>query len=665
VISGASGYCGQPYLPLWNNRVSYYENWIKDVGCELSTMPPAQWGCPEKPTNPPIDPPTDAPIDPPTDAPTNPPIDPLSIPPIDPPIESPVDSPVESPVDSPVNSPTDLDTNFPTSFPTNIPTDSQSSSDLIFYISIGVGIAGVLVMVCSIVAFILRRRKKRIDDVDQYSKDESEQSKPYFAKRKGIKVGNDPSTSSPSTSIESDVQESSGPKGSSQQETSVEYDLESQQDIAATKSTHSDRNEYIPRDSASMMVQFDNEEEEIAYDAASMLVLPDKEYVKPHSKNFVFPRNNQQATNGSPTQPSDNGINAVVTQRRNPPVRSNLLDRTQASHNANEQLDRVRPRSLSQGRSRATDFASKAKDNRPRSRSMERSGARDFPSDKNGYLRPQYDEFGKDTDTNIPRSRSKDSSEASNFATKDSNQSRSRSNDRSEASRYRETPSRSRGRSRPNDFMSGKNDSRSKSLQRYNDPPGERYSVQARSASFDRSRATTFSKNNSPGDRYVSPRSTSLDRSRATNYDKNEATGENYRSPRRSSSLDRSRAINFGTNHSASDRNRNPRRSSSLDRSRATNFANDDPPIRPSTPQQGQRMSPNNNFDSSPKNVSFPQNTPRATNDEPLIAPVYITKNPDGSIVHAVKRRRADGALVTTKTKYANIRLARKYGVPV
>jgi hypothetical protein len=42
-----------------------------------------------------------------------------------------------------------------------------------------------------------------------------------------------------------------------------------------------------------------------------------------------------------------------------------------------------------------------------------------------------------------------------------------------------------------------------------------------------------------------------------------------------------------------------------------------------------------------------------------------ITKNRDGTIVVARKRRRDDGATVVTKTKYANISLARKHGIDV
>jgi hypothetical protein len=38
-------YCGNPYLPLWNNRISYHKDWIVQTGCELSTAPPAEWNC--------------------------------------------------------------------------------------------------------------------------------------------------------------------------------------------------------------------------------------------------------------------------------------------------------------------------------------------------------------------------------------------------------------------------------------------------------------------------------------------------------------------------------------------------------------------------------------------------------------------------------------------
>jgi len=45
VISGASGYCGNPYLPLWNQRISYHKEWIITNGCRMSENPPTVWNC--------------------------------------------------------------------------------------------------------------------------------------------------------------------------------------------------------------------------------------------------------------------------------------------------------------------------------------------------------------------------------------------------------------------------------------------------------------------------------------------------------------------------------------------------------------------------------------------------------------------------------------------
>ncbi|KAG7367791.1 peptidase S1 and S6 chymotrypsin/Hap family protein [Nitzschia inconspicua] len=46
VISGGPrGYCGNPYLPLYNNRISYHKDWIVETGCALSSAPPAEWNC--------------------------------------------------------------------------------------------------------------------------------------------------------------------------------------------------------------------------------------------------------------------------------------------------------------------------------------------------------------------------------------------------------------------------------------------------------------------------------------------------------------------------------------------------------------------------------------------------------------------------------------------
>ena len=45
ISGGAGDYCGNPYLPLWNQRVSYHADWITTVGCDLSDSPPDYWQC--------------------------------------------------------------------------------------------------------------------------------------------------------------------------------------------------------------------------------------------------------------------------------------------------------------------------------------------------------------------------------------------------------------------------------------------------------------------------------------------------------------------------------------------------------------------------------------------------------------------------------------------
>ena len=52
VISGASGYCGNKHLPLWNSRISFHKEWILYWGCQLSgsdsigsNTAPKEWNC--------------------------------------------------------------------------------------------------------------------------------------------------------------------------------------------------------------------------------------------------------------------------------------------------------------------------------------------------------------------------------------------------------------------------------------------------------------------------------------------------------------------------------------------------------------------------------------------------------------------------------------------
>ena len=146
-----------------------------------------------------------------------------------------------------------------------------------------------------------------------------------------------------------------------------------------------------------------------------------------------------------------------------------------------------------------------------------------------------------------------------------------------------------------------------------------------------------------------------MDRSGAGKFASNNSSGDKYSGRRRSTSLDRSRANDFARNDRNGGKNTGRSRTPSLDRSGANNFAH------------GTRAYPNKSAQTGQKNANLPNNPPRenAIVQKTPKAGVVITKKADGSIVHEVKRRREDGALVTTKTKYANIKLARKYGVPV
>lgn len=46
VISSSLGGCENQYLPQINQRISHHAEWIKEIGCEASSNPPAEWGCP-------------------------------------------------------------------------------------------------------------------------------------------------------------------------------------------------------------------------------------------------------------------------------------------------------------------------------------------------------------------------------------------------------------------------------------------------------------------------------------------------------------------------------------------------------------------------------------------------------------------------------------------
>eukprot|EP00934_Nitzschia_sp_Nitz4_P001043 Nitzschia sp. Nitz4//scaffold108_size72880//43760//45816//NITZ4_005819-RA/size72880-processed-gene-0.39-mRNA-1//1//CDS//3329532681//1043//frame0 len=117
VIAGDSGGCDNIYLPLINQRVSYHIDWIKEVGCEKSDNPPAEWNCDGASTSAPTIRPTRSPTNMPTGAPV--------VPPTMSPTSSPTSSPTKSPTMSPTASPTGTTPTSPN--PTLIPTSEPTS----------------------------------------------------------------------------------------------------------------------------------------------------------------------------------------------------------------------------------------------------------------------------------------------------------------------------------------------------------------------------------------------------------------------------------------------------------------------------------------------------------------------------------------------------------
>ena len=685
VISGATGYCGNPYLPLLNNRVSSHQDWIKSVGCGMSRSPPSYWNCPERDDD-----------------------DDNLPPPVAAPVQAPATTPVSAPVNFPfpVTTPTNAPTNVPTVVPTISPAPSVSfapteitTSPDVLLILVATGV-GVIAVAGSIGMWLLlcRRRRKRIDDADQNSKDDRDTSKPKFWKRKKTSDGDESPVSSLESSRRSFVSIFKSDK-SSKEDSSHDYDPESQQRLDEFSSdTHditpqdtdespenvvdnstkkkrrffpsffkkkeqkavddeetseaeqeisffeeednyddienvgadggerihishpniNDENRaqyetlrevlsegYRPRETESMAVQPDKQVDDTQYESTSMIARADDE--KDYVNDFVFPRTYAKGRR-PPSSRFDDDIQAVVQRgRRKTPSRSRSLDRSQANNYSNKQFDRIRPRSYSQEPSRASNYGQRRKP--ARSRSMERNGANHFSRERNDRSRPQNRNSSREQQEN-----------------------------------------RSRGRS------TQRFDKRNSALGNYElhgDPPGEVYADRLiRPTSLDRARASKYANNGSASDYAGRKRSTSMDRSGAGKFASNNSTSNKYSDRRRSSSLDRSQASNFARNNTSDLRNIDRRRTASLDRSGANNFARgkDAYPNKISRHRQEHAKTP-------PRDNGVVEKVPKAG--------VVITKKADGSIVHEVKRRREDGALVTTRTKYANAKLARKYGIPV
>ena len=289
-------------------------------------------------------------------------------------------------------------------------------------------------------------------------------------------------------------------------------------------------------------------------------------------------------------------------------LRDRARSRSAERSRANDHATRDRGRSESKERSRADDY-----DTNRRGRSKERSGATD---NYNSYLnsnrsKSKEQSGGAEDYANRGRSRSKEQTGADDYA----NRGRSRSKERARADDYANRGrSRSKERSSAADYLRDRARSRSAERGRANDY-----------ASRDRGRSR--SKERARADDYASrgrDRSRSIERHRPRSLERS-----------RANSLERSRA----NREPSPDRQRESATGRGTDGFRVPGSPSDDGPIGRSKAGKGA-------LDASKHNKT-------------------ITKNPDGSVLVSQRRRREDGAIVTTKTKYANIALARKHGVDV
>jgi len=310
-------------------------------------------------------------------------------------------------------------------------------------------------------------------------------------------------------------------------------------------------------------------------------------------------------------------------------------------------LDNSRANEFSQSR-RKTPAADVVAPPR-RSKSKERSGAQRFAQQKTG--------------NSNPRSRSKERSGAKTFAQQKTGNSnpRSRSKERSKSNTYGETNRRSRSKERSgaNDYFSQRKSNSSSGATAQTPPKG-------RSRSKERSGANAFATKNtrrpssqerSASNTYASRRGRSAERSGANVHASSskarpkslEQTGsrgyaQNSGKARPSRSLERTSAGQHASNKRATPKVR----SRSLETSNANNYA-----------AKGAPKTRSRSFDTSKAN-EFAKRKP-----VPPKPSTIITKNKDGTVVVARRRRREDGATVTTRTKYANIALARKHGIAV
>jgi len=347
------------------------------------------------------------------------------------------------------------------------------------------------------------------------------------------------------------------------------------------------------------------------------------------------------------------------------PRRSRSLDNNRASEfaNARRKFERSRSkersdadkykrsRSRSKERSGANDYANQ----KGRSKSKERSGADDYANQR-GRFKSKERSRANDYANQGGRSMSKERSGANDYV---SHRGRSKSKERSKADAYAGSRSRSKERSDANAYaaaaqMDTGRRGRSKERSGASDyASGNKH----RPKSLERSGANGYAQTKKP--------SRSLERTPASDY----GSSSNYNntlkqqpatsgsSKGRSRSYDASKANTYvsdrGKPTSSGAENTPKTRSRSYDTSNANNFyAN-----KRNSPQTGTAAAPTSTR-------KAPATSSRRTST-PFKPTTVITKNTDGSILVAKRRKREDGATVTTKTKYANITLARKHGVNV
>lgn len=319
-----------------------------------------------------------------------------------------------------------------------------------------------------------------------------------------------------------------------------------------------------------------------------------------------------------------------------------------SNHGGSNHITRKRSKSLET--SRANEHAV-AKENAPisgrkRSKSIESSRANDWAKQRSS-MRSTTSQNSKRGSGGFSSSRSvgRDASKSNQYATQIETEARnSFRKDRSGRDAFAARAarrSRSRGRSSADVLASEKDSKRSRSKERSG------ADVHAgRSRSKERSGADAYAKK----DNRKSGRSLSIERSRANGYSQKEAG-------RRSRSVERSAANDFAKKDTQSSARRSHSQSKGVSGGRGPASER-----RRSRSRSVERSKANDYVKSSYRKPESDRRKAKAPSSEGLID---VQKKTDGTVIVARRRKRDDGAVVMTKTKYANIALARKHGIDV